>query len=219
MQSSSDQPHGRAPGELLPAFEELRPALDSGDVLLFGGDGLVCSTIKAVTRSRWSHVALVVRPHPAGPPLLWEATAAPELPDLVRHEIRPGVNLFDLEQWVRHYAGRTALRRLHVARTEAMRAALLAFFHEVHGRPFEQRRLQLFRSMYDGPLGANREEDLSSLFCSELVAASYQRMGLLSPHPPSNEYTPRDFSSDRETPLPLLLEASLGDEVIVCHGP
>jgi hypothetical protein len=42
-------------------------------------------------------------------------------------------------------------------------------------------------------LGINKE-DLSSLFCSELVAEAYQKMGLLTEQLPSNEYIPKDFS-------------------------
>jgi len=53
------------------------------------------------------------------------------------------------------------------------------------------------RSAYDGFLGDNKE-DLSSVFCSELVAEALQRLGVLYEHNedggyPSNEYTPADF--------------------------
>jgi hypothetical protein len=90
-------------------------------------------------------------------------------------------------------------------------------YHEARGRPYERNRLELFRSVYDGPLGRNRKEDPTSFFCSELVAEAYQRMGLLPASPSASEYTPRDFSSARRKPLPLLLGATLGDEVLVCQ--
>jgi hypothetical protein len=77
----------------------------------------------------------------------------------------------------------------------------------------------MLRANFDGPFSAVREENLSSFFCSELVAEAYRRMGLLPEHPPANEYTPRDFSSERLTPLPLLLGATLGPEVLVCKCP
>lgn len=60
-------------------------------------------------------------------------------------------------------------------------------------------KLELIKAAYGGWLGDNKE-NLSSLFCSELVAEAYQRMGLLpevgSAHKvkPSNEYTSRFFS-------------------------
>jgi hypothetical protein len=41
--------------------------------------------------------------------------------------------------------------------------------HEVSGRPYERDEIELLKSACDGKFGENKE-DLSSLFCSELVA-------------------------------------------------
>jgi hypothetical protein len=201
------------PGTPLPAFEELKPRLDSGDVLLFGGDSRLSRRIERFTHCGWSHVALVARANASGPPLLWEATLDTDLPDVMTQRIKAGVKLYLLEHWITYYAGETAIRPLQVERTEMMRAALLDFYQEARGRPYEQKRLQIVRA----GRRRNRTKDLSSFFCSELVAEAYQRMGLLPPKPPSNNYTPRDFSSERKTPLPLLLGATLGPEVLVCR--
>lgn len=201
---------------LLPAFGDLRDNLDSGDILLFAGESRFSRTIKRLTGSHWSHSALVARPHAGGPLLLWEATLDTDLADITTHEIASGVHLYDLEHWIKHYGGETAIRKLRVERTEAMRAALLAFYQEANGRPYERNRLELFRAVYDGPLGRNRKEDRSSFYCSELVAEAYQRMGLLPTLPNANEYTPHDFSSERKKPLPLLLGATLEQEMLVC---
>src|SRR5262245_63847171 len=115
------------PAALLPAFEELRLTLDSGDVLLFAGESRFSRGIKRLTGSHWSHSALVARPHADGPLLLWEATLDTDLADIATHEIAAGVRLFDLEHWIRHYGGETAIRPLCVERTDTMRAALVAF--------------------------------------------------------------------------------------------
>jgi len=69
------------------------------------------------------------------------------------------------------------------------------------------------KSGVGAPLRDN-EEDLSSLFCGELVAEAYQNIGLLK-EPleglPSNEFTPKDFAEKRG----LVLESgtSLGEEI------
>jgi hypothetical protein len=150
--------------------------------------------------------------------LLWEATADTDLKDVTTNRIGSGVQLLDLKEWITFYNGETAVRRLRVERSPAMRAALLAFYENVRGRPYQRRKLELLRATYDGLMGTNAREDLSSLFCSELVAAAYQRMGLLPKRPPSNEYTPADFSEERQPPLPLRLGATLDAEILVCRG-
>jgi hypothetical protein len=202
---------------LLPAFEELAPTLDSGDLVLFGGVSRFCRAIQRFSGCQWSHVALVARPRAGGPLLLWEATLGTDIADLVTHEISPGVHLYDLAHWIRHYGGETAIRKLNVERTDKLRLALLAFYYEARDRPFERNRLEFLRAVYDGPLGKNRREDPSSFFCSELVAEAYQRMNLLPQSPPTNEYSPRDFSEQAKRPLALPQGAELGPEVLVCR--
>jgi hypothetical protein len=215
MHGRSEKPAGpAAPVRLLPAFDELRDQLDNGDLVLFAGTSRFSHAIKRLTRCHWSHVALVARVA-GGPPLLWEATLDTDLPDLVTGEIAPGVNLYDLEGWIRHYAGETAIRRLSVERTDAMRQALHAFYLEARGRPYERNRLELLRAVFDGPLSRENETNLDRFFCSELVAEAYQRMGLLEKRPASNEYVPGDFSPERAEPLELLLGATLGEVVWV----
>lgn len=85
---------------------------------------------------------------------------------------------------------------------------LLKFRKEVQGRPYEKNKSELILSAMDFheeylSFLRNTKEDLSSLFCSELVAAAYKRMGLLGDKLLSNEYTPDDFSSKSEKTNPL----------------
>ncbi len=53
--------------------------------------------------------------------------------------------------------------------------------------------LQLIQSIRKG----NKHEDLSTIFCSELVAAADMCMGWLGDHTASSNFVPADFSSDR----------------------
>ena len=83
---------------------------------------------------------------------------------------------------------------------------LLELRKEFQGRPYEKSKLELILSTLDIQEGFlsflhNQHEDLSSLFCSELVAAAYQRLGLLGRERISNEYTPDDFTSVRNLQL------------------
>ena len=86
---------------------------------------------------------------------------------------------------------------------------------ELRGKHYERSKVELFKSAYDGPFGHNKE-DLSSIFCSELVAEAYQRLSLLTEKKSSNEYTPADFSEKRMKELQgdfyLSKEITLKDE-------
>jgi len=57
---------------------------------------------------------------------------------------------------------------------------------QVRGRPYKQDYWQLLRSVYQ----ANEQDDLSSLFCSQLIAAAYQALGLIPKDIPSNNFIP-----------------------------
>jgi len=197
------------------AYAELRPQLATGDVVLFGGKSALCRRIQRLTGSRWSHVGMLFCDAGADDALLWEATSATDLKDLDTGRTGPGVRLTPFGAWVALYGERIAVRRLAAERSAERMAALAAFRREMAGRPYEKHRLELLRSMGAGPLGRNAGPDLSSLFCSELVAAAFQSMGLLRDRPPSNNYTPKDFSSDRRPRLRLLDGATLGPEIFL----
>lgn len=63
----------------------------------------------------------------------------------------------------------------------------------------------------------SRKKDLSKVFCSELVAAAYQHVGLLENFPPAGGYNPKDFSAEQLYPpgVHLLKRARLGPEEIL----
>ncbi len=201
------------PTDLPETYERLRPELDTGDLVLFGGQSLFSSTIKWMTTCRWSHVGMVVRVTDWEALFLWESTLLDDLRDLSTGTLHKGVQLVLLSDRLRRYAGEVAVRRLFAERTPRRLEALRQLRSELRGRPWEESRTEMVKAIYDGPGGGN-EADLSSLFCSELVAAAYMAMGLLPADPhepgyrPANEYTPADFAPEGGL---RLLEGRLGE--------
>jgi hypothetical protein len=176
-------------------YETIRSKLQSGDIVLFSGKGGLSTGIKWFTASRWSHLGMVVRPVDFDVVLLWEASPITDIKDIQSGKIHKGVRLVALSERIQTYEGEVAIRLLDVEREPKMLEALNTLRRELKSRPFEKNVIELLKSAWDGPLGQNIA-DLSSLFCSELVAEAYQQMELLSRHKPSNEYTPRDFSEE-----------------------
>ncbi len=195
-------------------YKTMRPEIKTGDIVLFSGKGGISAGIKWATISPWSHVGMVLVLPEYDFVCLWEATTIASLADLETGEFRKGVQLVPLSSRVQQYEGQIALRSLKgVTFSQTDVVALMALRKRLAGRPYEQEIMELALAAYDGPFGLNTE-DLSSLFCSELVAEAYQELGLIKSgkhDKPSNEYTPADFSSPKED-LPWK-RGSLGPEV------
>lgn len=198
---------------ITPEYDAIRPKLDTGDIVLFSGKGAFSEGIKWFSKSTWSHVGMVVH-MPDWGHFLWESTTLSDLEDFETGTLTKGVQLVVLSDRIKKYEGEIAIRRLQVERTERMTTDLAKLRLELRGKPYEKIKLELIRAVYDGPFGQNTA-DLSSLFCSELVAQAYQTLGLLSEDLPANEYVPKDFSTERAQPLELLLDAELTNEVKV----
>lgn len=132
------------------------------------------------------------------------------LVDIESGEVTRGVELLPLRHKVfSGWYNRVAIRRLADITDEQrneLYTKLLQLRREWQGRPYEKDNIQMILSAIDVQEAflsflRNTHEDLSSLFCSELVAAAYQRMGLLDTKKLSNEYTPDDFASHRHLTL------------------
>ena len=188
-----------------------RDRLQTGDLVFFSGKSHSSTLVKLSTSSHWSHVAMVYRD--GDRVLLWEAATLRNIPDYDSGKVVRGVRLACLSDYLNQYDGDIAVRHLDVERTDEMLQAFAVFREQVRGRPYEKDLLEKVLAACDF-LWCENVEDLSSFFCSELVAETYQRMGLLSEDKPSNEYTPHDFTSDAAVPLPLF-KGTLGPEVML----
>ena len=143
--------------------------------------------------------------------LVWEAsTNKAGLVDVESGKVARGVELLPLRHKIfSGWYNRVAVRRLvdiTDEQREQMYEKMLEIRKELQGRPYEKDTIELILSAIDVQerflsFLRNTHEDLSSLFCSELVAAAYQRMGLVGTEKLSNEYTPDDFSSERDLKL------------------
>ena len=182
-------------------YEEIRGLLDTGDIVLFSGGGFTSNLIKFGTLSEWSHIGLVLKLPEHDLILLWESTTLSKTKDIRTGKLHSGVQLVSLRDRISNYKGDVAIRLLQGANLsqEALKR-LMELRIQLRGKPYEQSKLELFKSAWDGFFGRNKE-NLSSVFCSEQVAEAYQALGLVSEDKPSNEYTPSDFSEDNVTEL------------------
>lgn len=192
-------------------YDTIETQLNTGDIVLFSGKDNISFGIQWFSDSKWSHIGMVLRLPQSDKPFLWESTTLSNMIDLNSGQKTEGVQRVFLRERVQSYPGEVAVRQLRVKRDFKMLAALSQFRQEVQGKAYETDKVQLIKSAYDGLYGEN-SKDLNSIFCSELLAEAYQRMGLLDLSLPSNEYAPRDFASEANLNL---LKGTLEPELYI----
>jgi hypothetical protein len=183
------------------AYSSIRGELKTGDIVLFSGKGVFSDIIKYGTLSKWSHIGMILYIPEYDFLTVWESTTLNNVNDLESGVPRKGVQLVPLSDRVQKYSGDITVRQLKggTLSSDSLHKLML-LRKELRGKPYEKSKIELLKAVYDGPLG-NNKEDLSSIFCSELVAEAYQRLGLLPESIPSNEYTPGDFSEKKMNKL------------------
>jgi hypothetical protein len=185
----------------------------TGDLWLFRGHAPADHAIRAVTNSPVNHVGMAVVLDDL-PPLMWHAELSQGLLDVWTGSHHRGVQLHDLreavEQWTGRYEQRAWLRQLDAPVTPEMEDALLQTIARLNGTPFPA-TMALAGRWLRGRV--RRPARVETTYCAEVVAGTYQAMGLLGSSRPTNYYDPGSFWSGDE--LDLLNGARLGAEIRV----
>ena len=185
----------------------------TGDVWLFRGRSAADRTIRTFTNAPINHVGMAVVVDDV-PPLMWHAELGRGLVDVWSGKFQRGVQLHDLkaavQRWVHDYGQRPWLRQLDGVVTREMEDAVLRTISTMDGTPFPS-TVALAGRWLRGRV--RRPAPVEATYCAELVAATYQAMGLLGSERPSNYYDPGMFWSGDD--LRLLNGARLGEEIRV----
>ena len=200
----------------------LDEALDltrTGDVWLFRGHTAADRAIQLTTNSPVNHVGMSVVLDDL-PALMWHAELGRSLPDLWSGSRHRGVQLHDLRAavilWATRYGQRAWLRQLEPPPAREMEDALLRTIARLDGTPFPS-AARLASGWLRGRLPPVRrgEQDasLETAYCAQLVAVTYQAMGLLPTRRQPDWYDPGRFWSGDD--LRLSAGARLGGEIAV----
>jgi hypothetical protein len=197
------------------AFDEAVATAATGDIWLFRGRSLPDVAIRTVTNSPVNHVGMVVALDDL-PPLLWHAELGRSLPDVWTGQRQRGVQLHLLRDavrtWEAKYGQRAWVRVLDGPLGRAHEDRLMEVIARFDGRPFPT-TARLARRWFTGRFRRRDVSSLESVYCAELVATTYQHMGLLPRHRPVSWYDPgRFWSGDR---LGLVPPFALGGEIAV----
>jgi len=183
-------------------YLEARAKMALGDVLLFEGEGATSELIKRgqvmvghpVSCAKHSHVAMVVIDPNDQRVRCWESTTLSETPDIYANRMVSGVQVTYLSQRVRDYKGLVWWRPVLADRPADLWEKYVAVREELHGRPYEGDRLELARAALRSWAG-NHVENLSTVFCSELLTETHQRFGWYDNSQPSNSMSPAAWAN------------------------
>ena len=157
----------------------------TGDIWLFRGHTAADRAIRLATNSPVNHVGMSVVIDDL-PPLMWHAELGRSLPDMWSGKRQRGVQLHDLHDavlvWATKYGQRAWLRQLDKAVSREMEDAVLRTIARLDGTPFPSVS-RLATRWLSGRIPAVRQQsgdvDLETAYCAEVLAVTYQAMGLL----------------------------------------
>ena len=190
----------------------------TGDLWIFRGRSPADRAIRLGTNSPVNHVGMMVALDDL-PPLLWHAELSRSLPDLWSGDRHRGVQLHDAQDavtlWCNRYGQQAWLRQLDATVTRSMEDAVLRTVARFDGTPFPS-TVRLASRWLAGrvPLKSRHAAAaLETAYCAEVIALTYQAMGLLPADRRANSYDPGSFWSGDD--LPLTGHARLGLEIAV----
>lgn len=214
------------------SLAEAADATRTGDIWIFRGRSVADRAIRVATNAPVNHVAMAVVLDDL-PPLMWHAELGKDLHDVWAGTRQRGVQLHDLRaavtQWTGRYGQQAWLRQLTPDVDRVREDALLRVIALWDGTPFPSTAHLAGRWLRSraGRLADPRRWPLPGrtgrlpaapmaardAYCAEIVAVTYEAMGLLDNGMPSSFYDPGLFWSGDELRLSGGFE--LGDEIAV----
>jgi len=200
----------------------------TGDVWVFRGRTRADRAIQVTTNSPVNHVGMALTIEDL-PPLMWHAELGRSLTDQWSGSRQRGVQLHDLRDavvaWAKRYGQRAWLRQLEPPATREMEDSALRVVARLDGMPFPStaqlagRWLRGRVPTRDRLLRRRRPQPpaddigLESAYCAEVVALTFEEMGLLAGGRQPSWYDPGRFWSGDQ--LRLASGFRLGDEIAV----
>ncbi len=153
-------------------YEKIRHFLQTGDIVFCSGGYLFSKVIQRLTKSTWSHVAVVYKDEDLGRVLLLEA------------EPFVGIRLIPLSKYLRDYKGKKRpykgkifIAKLNVPIEKERLNHGISFGLDELTRPYDN--WEILRIMLRILFKAGKRERNRNYICSELVRDVYAKAGVL----------------------------------------
>ncbi len=153
-------------------YQKIRDQLKTGDIIFCSGSYAFSGVIQSLTKSVWSHVAVIYKDEELGRVLMLEA------------EPQIGIRLIPLSNYLsdykgtkRCYKGQIVVARLHQDLPKEQLNKGISFGLDALTRPYDN--YEIFRIMIRILLRISKRERNKSYICSELVRDVFARAGII----------------------------------------
>jgi hypothetical protein len=202
-------------------WSELVDGMQTGDLILFSGISSESEWIELFTFGQFSHSTMIYRPDPTQPPLMWQEAPEAIVPDPHTGTSHTGAQLGDAFQATTEI--NTAFKdvpyyvKLNWDRPPTLDATILNVINQYEQTPFGS-VLQMALNYALGHL-YNQATEQDSIYCAELVALTFQAIGVLDSSHPANWYSPNSFGPSPVDTIPWLGGASVDVPVEIVLSP
>lgn len=203
---------------LIPQSTRKMPKMeyDIRGIALFTGSDPFSYVIRGLTNSKYSHVGAILSKHGADQNdqknwYCFESTG--DAIEILERGQLPSVRISSWLDVVKNYNGGIYTRMFNF-KAQPDYKKVTKFVEDYDGRPYEIQGIELIQSYYRD----NKKAELSTVFCSELAAQLFFDVDLLKTESLSdsqkisNNYIPKDFSTERKNPLPFIEGVALTKE-------
>ena len=205
---------------LLSAVHEA--SLQTGDIILFRGTGIISCMLEYFGQSRYSHVGVIVRnPKFINPGIedgiyVLESIVSNEF-DVEDNKLKNGVTLHHLDDVLKKYSkGSVYVRHVSCQRTEDFYKKFIKVHNQVHDKPYDLNLYDWLCAEYniDCPFP---EQDYfkhtNTFWCSALATYVLCEVGVIQNKVNWSLVAPRDFSCNEGKHLIFLCD--LSDEILI----
>lgn len=175
-------------------YEQLRPQIRSGDILLCSGNSFFSNLIQKATNSIWSHVAFILRLESINRIMVLESVES------------IGVRTVPLSSYVQNYNGTDQgyPGKVLIARHSQLNAAQIPHLSrtaiDLLGYPYDKEEiLRIAARLSSKAFGMTMPKDDSigqdhAYICSEYAYVCYQSIGITIDYDPAGFVAPADFA-------------------------
>jgi hypothetical protein len=202
-------------------WSDLVGEMQTGDLILFSGVSSESEWIKLFTGGQFSHSTMIYLPDPTQPPQLWQEAPEAIAPDPHTQTSHTGAQLGDAltatTNIYLNFGDSPYYVKLNWDRPSNLASTVLNVVNAYEGRPFGT-VLEMALNYALGHL-YNQGTDQSEIYCAELVALTFQAIGILDTSHPPNWYSPNSFGTSEMNPITWLEGVTVSEPVQILLPP